>query len=276
MKPVIRVLLLAALAVTASSPAAANPKSTPAADEQALIALDKQWTAAELRLSDDDRKTIDRIVADDYTGTTPFGQTETKAQYMANLSHTEDTDSADEYVVRFHDGGKLAMMTHRGTVNGKATYRSTHVWAKRDNRWQLVQNHVSNIGENPLGDEQTLLQMEKDWSAAAKRKDTGWMERNYADGYTWTGPEGNINDRKTDIAETADVTFESLEASDMRVSVSGDTAVVTGISTLKGTFKTQDISGKYRFTDTFVRRGGRWMILASQSTRVAPRLASAQ
>ena len=122
-------------------------KTPKASDEQALIALDKQWTAAELRLNDADRKTIDGIVAADYTGVTPFGQIQNKAQYMAALEHTDDTDMADEYVVHFYDGGKLAVMTHRGTVNGKPTYRSTHVWVKRGSNWQLLQNHVSNIGE---------------------------------------------------------------------------------------------------------------------------------
>lgn len=141
-------LLLATVVVLASSIASAQPKSN-TTDEQALIALDKQWTAAELRLNDDDRKTIDRIVAADYTGITPFGQIENKAQYMAGLKHSEDTDMADEYVVRFFDGGKLAIMSHRGTVNGKPTYRSTHVWVKRGNNWQLIQNHVSNIGAPP-------------------------------------------------------------------------------------------------------------------------------
>ena len=116
-------------------------------DEQTLIALDKEWTAAELRLNTDDQKTITRIVAEDYTGTTPFGQIENKAQYMAALKATPDTDVADEYVVHFFNGGKLAIMSHRGTVNGKPTYRSTHVWVKRGNNWELIQNHVSNIGE---------------------------------------------------------------------------------------------------------------------------------
>ena len=148
MKQLTRVLLLAII-VAAASPAASAQTKPKMTDEQALIALDKQWTAAELRLNDDDRKTIDRIVAADYTGTTPFGQIENKAQYLAGLKHTEDTDVADEYVVRFLDGGKLAIMTHRGNVNGKPTYRSTHVWAKRGNSWQLIQNHVSNIGEPP-------------------------------------------------------------------------------------------------------------------------------
>jgi hypothetical protein len=119
-------------------------------DEQTLIALDKEWTAAELRLNTDDQKTITRIVAEDYTGTTPFGQIENKTQYMAALKATPDTDVADEYVVHFFNGGKLAIMSHRGTVNGKPTYRSTHVWVKRGSNWELLQNHVSNIGEPPI------------------------------------------------------------------------------------------------------------------------------
>lgn len=142
-------MLVFAVFVAAASFITLGQSAPNAADEQALIALDKQWTAAELRLNDEDRKTIDRIVAADYTGITPFGQIQNKAQYMENLEHSTDTDVADEYVVRFFDGGKLAVMTHRGTVNGKPTYRSTHVWQKSGNSWKLIQNHVSNIGEPP-------------------------------------------------------------------------------------------------------------------------------
>jgi hypothetical protein len=142
-------LLVVSLAWASTNAAAQTKPGKTSGDEQALIALDKQWTAAELRLNDEDRKTIDGIVAADYTGTTPFGQIENKEKYIANLKHSDDTDVADEYVVRFFDGGKLAVMTHRGTVNGKPTYRSTHVWAKRGNNWQLIQNHVSNVGEPP-------------------------------------------------------------------------------------------------------------------------------
>jgi len=147
-KKLIGMLMLTFLLLMASAIATAQTK-TKLTDEQTLIALDKQWTAAELRLNADDLKTISRIVAEDYTGTTPFGQIENRAQYIAGLKATQDTDVADEYVVRFFDGGKLALMSHRGTINGKATYRSTHVWIKRGNNWELIQNHVSNIGEPP-------------------------------------------------------------------------------------------------------------------------------
>ena len=139
-------LILTFVVAMASGIASAQTKAK-MTDEQTLIALDKQWTAAELRLNADDQKTISGIVAEDYTGTTPFGQIENKAQYMAALKATTDTDVADEYVVHFFNIGKLAIMSHRGTVNGKPTYRSTHVWVKRGSNWQLLQNHVSNIGE---------------------------------------------------------------------------------------------------------------------------------
>ena len=137
-------LLLTFVLATASAIATAQTK-VKLTNEQTLIALDKQWTAAELRLNADDQKTISRIVAEDYTGTTPFGQIENKAQYIAGLKATPDTDVADEYVVHFMDGGKLAIMSHRGMVNGKPTYRSTHVWVKRGSNWELLHNHVSNI-----------------------------------------------------------------------------------------------------------------------------------
>ena len=139
-------LLLTFVLATASAIATAQTK-VKLTNEQTLIALDKQWTAAELRLNADDQKTISRIVAEDYTGTTPFGQIENKAQYIAALKPSQDTDVADEYVVHFMDGGKLAIMSHRGMVNGKPTYRSTHVWVKRGSNWELIQNHVSNIAQ---------------------------------------------------------------------------------------------------------------------------------
>ena len=142
-------MLMLTLVVAMASAIASAKTTTKMTDEQTLIALDKQWTAAELRLNADDQKTISRIVAADYTGTTPFGQIENKSQYIAALKATPGTDVADEYVVHFFNGGKLAIMSHRGTVNGKPTYRSTHVWVKRGSNWELLHNHVSNIGEPP-------------------------------------------------------------------------------------------------------------------------------
>ena len=108
--------------VAMASVIASAQTKTKMTDEQTLIALDKQWTAAELRLNADDQKTISRIVAEDYTGTTPFGQIETKAQYIAALKATPGTDVADEYVVHFFNGGKLAIMGNQPITPGEWQY----------------------------------------------------------------------------------------------------------------------------------------------------------
>ena len=44
--------------------------------------------------------------------------------------------------------------------------------------------------------------------------------------------------------------------------------MAAGTNTLKGTYKGQDISGKYRFTDTWVKRNGKWQVVAWQATRI--------
>ena len=54
----------------------------------------------------------------------------------------------------------------------------------------------------------------------------------------------------------------------MKVHVYGDTAVVTGLNTIKSTLNGKDTSGAYRFTDVFVKRDSRWQVVATQASSV--------
>jgi len=111
--------------------------------EMKLIQMDKDWTAAELK---GDKKAVDMYIADDYWQTNPGGEMWNKAQYMADLKATTDSDVADQYVVRFF-GPDVAVMTHRGTVKGERSfqYRSTHVWVNRGGKWVIVAHHSSEV-----------------------------------------------------------------------------------------------------------------------------------
>jgi ketosteroid isomerase-like protein len=141
-----RIIIMAAMVLAASSLAlgqtGGQTANTGGNVEQDLIKLDKDWTAAELR---GDKDAVSKIVADDFQGTTPDGTIQDKTKYLAGLQASTDKDVADDYNVRIF--GDTAIMTHRGTVTGKAPlqYRSTHVWMKRDGRWQLVAHHSSPI-----------------------------------------------------------------------------------------------------------------------------------
>ncbi len=110
--------------------------------EDRLIQMDKAWTFAELK---GDKKAAAAMVADDYVGTTQQGTIGNKAQYLAQIAPNADFVKSDDYKVRIF--GNMAIMTHRGTVEGvrNITFRSTHVWMKRGGKWLIVAHHGSPI-----------------------------------------------------------------------------------------------------------------------------------
>jgi ketosteroid isomerase-like protein len=136
-----RILFVTMIVMGASAVAFGQYKA--GSTEQTLIDMDKAWTASEGK---GDKKAASMYVADDYMGTMPNGSVENKTQYLDSLKATpDDKDMADDYSVRVF--GDTAIMTHRGTVTGKnpLVYRSTHVWMKRNGKWQIVAHHSSEV-----------------------------------------------------------------------------------------------------------------------------------
>jgi hypothetical protein len=124
-----------------------NKIKTKGSTSEQLIRLDKEWTAAEMR---GDKEIVDCIVADDFTQIDAEGKVSNKAQYMEDVKPSTSThfytENSYDYVVKIY--GKTAVMTHRGTLketdNSKTTEINlivTHVWVKRNGRWQLVAFH---------------------------------------------------------------------------------------------------------------------------------------
>ena len=87
----------------------------------------------------------------------------------------------------------------------------------------------------------------------------------------FTDPDGAVSGKSADIdaIKTGKLRFSSFESDQMQALVYGDTGVVVGRQTQKATFDGKDISGTYRFTDTYVKRDGRWQCVAGQLTRIA-------
>jgi len=124
----------------------------------------------------------------------------------------------------------------------------------------------------PNAAERELIKLENDWSTAWLKKDGAFLQTLYADEYMFTSESGTIYSKAQDIAETIspENRNESFLRADLKVRVYGNTAVVTGLNTLESsaTASGKHTSGAYRFTDVFVKRHGRWQVVASQSTRV--------
>ena len=118
--------------------------------------------------------------------------------------------------------------------------------------------------------EDQIKQKEQDWAQATVKEGAAAVDKYEADDIFDTDPGGRVTDKtqdKTDLS-SGDLKFQSVELSDLKVHVYGNVAVAAGTSMIKGTYKGQDIGGKYRFTDTWVKRGGKWQAVASQSTKI--------
>lgn len=126
--------------------------------------------------------------------------------------------------------------------------------------------------QSAAGVENQIKKLEQDWAQATVKSGAAAVDQYEADDIIGTDPSGRVTDKtqdKTDLS-SGDLKLQSIELSDLKVRVYGDTAVATGNSAGTGTYKGQDISGKYRFTDTWVKRNGKWQAVASQATKIQP------
>jgi ketosteroid isomerase-like protein len=115
-----------------------------------------------------------------------------------------------------------------------------------------------------------LMKMEHDMLAALLKKDTAAFGKHFADDAVLTTPDGAVQTKAQLLGDVKSgaLVLEASTISDMKVKVHGDAAVVTYITTDKGKYKGQDISGRFRWIDVFVRQGGAWQLVAGQGTPI--------
>lgn len=118
--------------------------------------------------------------------------------------------------------------------------------------------------------EQEIKKLEREWFDAYVRGDRAAFDRIVADDVVITYGNGSVGNKSQAIAEIkapADSSY-SLTSDDIQVRVYGETAIVTGRVTEKGTFNGRGLNSQSRYTDVWVRRNGRWQVVAAQSTRL--------
>jgi ketosteroid isomerase-like protein len=120
--------------------------------EQELIKLENEWANAWAKR---DVAFHDRIMADDYTWTSPEGEVFTKARNLALVKSGHDVITSwvlADMKVRVY--GDAAVVTGRDAI--KETYKGedvssqnqwTHTWVKRAGCWQCVAGHSSEIAQ---------------------------------------------------------------------------------------------------------------------------------
>jgi len=116
-----------------------------------------------------------------------------------------------------------------------------------------------------------LIDLEEKWVAALEKSDAATLDAILADTYVDTDEQSHRSDKPAVLAvlKSGDLKMTSVKISDMHVHIYGDAAVVTGSAVQAGNFKGQPLTAKITFTDTFIRRNGKWTAVASQRSPVA-------
>ncbi len=115
-----------------------------------------------------------------------------------------------------------------------------------------------------------VLQTERDLANAYLKSDADGIAQGVMEDYTLTNSVGKITTRANDIAEAKknDPKYEIFENNDMKVRVYGNAAVVTGKTHTKGISGGKPFDLQFQFTDTFIKDGGRWRLLAGHVSKL--------
>ena len=126
------------------------------ADEIEILRLEDQWVEA---LVHDDAKTLDRIIASDFTFIEPDGRMMDRSAYLDDRgNNANDTSSFtnDELKVRFY--GKFAVVSGhahiRESIDGKPyayELRWQELWRKRHGRWQVLCGQGTPVNSKWIG-----------------------------------------------------------------------------------------------------------------------------
>src|SRR5262245_3297930 len=130
-----------------------TPMVQPAGSDDARQTLKNRIREYSDALTKHDLAALDKIWADGYTFTNGRGQFLTKKERLENIktgaTQFESISREGEDIHIFVD---TAVVTSRVVLkviySGKESsgpYRSLHVWAKRQGRWQLVANQITPI-----------------------------------------------------------------------------------------------------------------------------------
>lgn len=137
----------------------------------------------------------------------------------------------------------------------------------------LLSSCIAALGQTAVSGrsrEQEIKVLEHERNRAILNGDAATLERMTSDDYTFITLRGELR-TKADVVkgfQSGTFKYDWRTISDLKVRVYGDTAIVTGRSTQKGTESGKDYSGDYRFTRVYVKQKGRWVTVALQATRI--------
>ena len=118
--------------------------------------------------------------------------------------------------------------------------------------------------QKPSATQKAVFALEEEWTRALVRRDTMAFKRLTTPGFVYTEDNVVMNQRELiDAIVTGDkVDWAGNEG--MKLYDYTPVAVVTGVLVVRGRKNNKTYTNRYRFTDTWLYRNGRWQAIAAQ------------
>jgi ketosteroid isomerase-like protein len=112
----------------------------------------------------------------------------------------------------------------------------------------------------------TVRKLEEKWADSYKHRQIDILSSLLADDFIITVEDGNTYSKAGYISHSADTAthVQVAEFSDMKVRVHGNTAIVIGAYHERGETNGKPYDYHDRFTDVWMKSGGKWQVVASQ------------
>jgi len=114
-----------------------------------------------------------------------------------------------------------------------------------------------------------LMVLERQWAEAYRHSNIAVLDSIWAEDFVYTSPFGEVRNKEEAMQMLrAELSYEFFVNFDIKGSIFENTAVASGRAVIKGGYNGEDISGEYRYTNTYARRAGVWQAIASHIIRI--------
>lgn len=135
-----------------------------------------------------------------------------------------------------------------------------------------VPSRLVSLNEQTGADEEVIRRIEHEGANAAAHNDADAYGRILADDFVghWADGSKTTKAEEIQLMRSGTESYTENKITELYVRIFGTTAIATGRNTETATIEGKDMTGVYSFTDVFLKRNGRWQIVASQTARPVP------
>lgn len=128
-----------------------------------------------------------------------------------------------------------------------------------------MQNATRKQANRSTADLEILQELNQRFIRSVRTSDVTWFERNLSEDFLNSNADGTLVDRAAFLREiTPPCPVSNFGVEDVRIRILGDTAIAHGRTTYT---KPNGQAAAGRYTDVWVRQGGRWVCVSGDVTR---------